>query len=242
MNAPPRGVLKLLSDKYDLTWADFENLPDHLLINIRKGPDYSVTREFINSMQGDMDFANFLKSVSFTDQIVISCVGLLVQGPWFSYAHIEVGGGASYALLHTGNEIWCATTTNSSSRLLELCCKTANSFFDFFQKGPREREASYLRFTIQRPGDLIYVPSLRPHAVLTLDTGKPTRLSEWDASTIADSTIITRTLDEYNVGVRRGTWWKILRPQGREALRNWVFAPVVGPQESKEQLRKHWVC
>ena len=68
------------------------------------------------------------------------------------------------------------------------------------------------------------MPSLRPHAVFTLEG--------WDVSTIADSTIITRTLVEYNVGERRGTWRKILRTQGREALRNWVFAPAAVPQAS----------
>ena len=99
-----------------------------------------------------MDFAKCLKSFSFLDQIATSCVGLLVQGPFFSYAHIEVGGGASYALLHTGIKIWCATTINSSSRLLERCCNNANNFIDFFRRGPRAKEASYLRFTIQRPG------------------------------------------------------------------------------------------
>ena len=100
---------------------------------------------------------------------------------------------------------------------------------DFFQKGPREREASCPKFTIQRPGDLVFVPSLRPHALLTVDTGKPTILSGWDASIIADSTIIPRTLDKYNVRVRRGMWRKISRFQVREELRNWVFAPAVGP-------------
>ena len=179
-----------------------------------------------------MDFANCLTSFSFTDQIVTGCIGLLVRGPWFSYAHIEVGGGASYALLHTGIKVWCATTTNSSSSLLEGCCNIANSFIDFIQRGPREKESNYLGFTIQRLGDLNYIPNLRPHTVLTLDTGKPTILLGWDASTIADSTIIRRTLDEYIVGVRRGTWRKVLRTQGREELRNWVFAPVVGHEKN----------
>ena len=240
VNTEPRGILKQFSDQSNLTWADLENIPDHPLINITEGPKYSVTRDFINSMQGDMDFVNCITSFSFVDQIVTSCIGLLIQGPWFSYAHIEVGGGASYALLHTGIKIWCSTTTNRSSRLLERCCNNASKFIDFCQRGPREREASYLRFTIQRPGDLIYIPSLRAHAVLTFDTGKPTILSGWDASTIADSSNITRTLDEYNVGVRRGTWRKILRTQVREELRKWVFSPARGPQASKEQLVKHW--
>ena len=77
VNVQPRGILKQLSDKPDLVWADFENIPNYPLINITKGPEYSVTREFINSMQGDMDFANCLTSFSFLDQIVTSCIGLL---------------------------------------------------------------------------------------------------------------------------------------------------------------------
>ena len=147
----------------------------------------------------------------------------------------------SCALLHTGIRILCATSTNSTSPFLDRCCNNVNSSFDFCQRRLREKEAKYSRFTIQRWGDLIYVPSLRPQAGLTLDTSKPTILSGWDASTIADSTITTRTLDEYTVGVRRGTWKKILRTQGREELWYWVFAPAVGPRESKEQLRKHWI-
>ena len=39
------------------------------------------------------------------------------------------------------------------------------------QRGPRERESPYLQFTLQRPGDLIYIPHHLTHAVLTLDTG-----------------------------------------------------------------------
>ena len=41
------------------------------------------------------------------------------------------------------------------------------------QRGPREPETGYLRFTLQRPGDLIYILHLLAHAVLTLDTGSP---------------------------------------------------------------------
>ena len=39
------------------------------------------------------------------------------------------------------------------------------------QRGLRERELLYLQFTLQRPGDLIYIPHHIAHAVLTLDTG-----------------------------------------------------------------------
>ena len=39
------------------------------------------------------------------------------------------------------------------------------------QRGPREHETRYLQITLQRPGDLIYIPHLLAHAVLTLNTG-----------------------------------------------------------------------
>ena len=54
---------------------------------------------------------------------------------------------------------------------------------ELMQRGPRERETCYLQFTLQRPGDLIYIPHLLANAVLTLDTGWPTILSGWDTAT-----------------------------------------------------------
>ena len=58
------------------------------------------------------------------------------------------------------------------------------------QRGPREREARYLRFTLHRPGELIYIPHLLAHAVLTLDTGSPTILSGRDAATTSNQHVI----------------------------------------------------
>ena len=103
-----------------------------------------------------------------------------------------------------------------------------------------ERESRYLQFSVQRPGELIYIPHLLAHAVLTLDTGSPTILSDWDADTTANQQIINQTLDEYTFGVRRGKWSDIFRKQCLSALREWVFSPATGPQEIKNRLEKHW--
>ena len=107
------------------------------------------------------------------------------------------------------------------------------------QRGPSEREARYLQFTLQRHVDLIYIPHLLAHAVLTLDTGSPTILSGWDATTTSNQQVILQTLDEYTFGVRCGKWREIFRKKGPSALREWVFSPSTGPQESKEKLQKH---
>ena len=108
------------------------------------------------------------------------------------------------------------------------------------QRGPRERELRYLQFTLQRPGDLIYIPHILAHAVLTLDTGSPTILSEWDAATTTNQQIIIQTLDEYAFGVRRGKWREIFREKVLVALLECVFSPATGPQKSKSKLVKHW--
>ena len=106
------------------------------------------------------------------------------------------------------------------------------------QRGPREREARYLQFTLQRTGDLIYIPHLLVHAVLTLDTGLPTILSRWDGANTTNQQNTIQTLDEYTLGVRLSKWCEFSPEQVSSALREWVFSPATGPQESKEKLEK----
>ena len=106
------------------------------------------------------------------------------------------------------------------------------------KRGPREREARYLQFTLQRTGDLIYLPHLLAHAVLTLDTGSPTIFSRWDAATTTNQQNTIQTLDEYTLGVRLSEWREYFPEQGVSALREWVYSPATGPQESKEKLEK----
>ena len=40
--------------------------------------------------------------------------------------------------------------------------------------------------------------------------------------------------------MRRGKWREIFRERGLSALREWVFSPATGPQESKNKLVDHW--
>ena len=138
-----------------------------------------------------------------------------------------------------GIKIWCASTSSTGTRFFERCCHSPKSFLQLMQRGPRERESRYLQFTFQLPGDLIYIPHLLTHAVLTLDTGSLTILSGWDATTTTNQQIILQILDEYTFGVRRGSWREIFREEGSVALRKWVFSPATGPQESKSKLVKH---
>ena len=241
VNVKPTGILKLFCDHPNLTWNHVNNIPSRPLTGITKGPQYAVTRSFINSIQADMIFSHCLSPYCFLDQLITSCMGLLIKGPWFTYAHTEIGGGASFALSNTGIKIWCASTSSTGTRFFERRCHSPDGFIELMQRGPRERESRYLQFTLHRPGNLIYVPLLLAHAVLTLDTGAPTILSGWDAATTTNQQIIFQTLDEFTFGVRRGKWREIFREKGlSSALREWVFSPATGPQESKNKLGEHW--
>ena len=128
-----------------------------------------------------------------------------------------------------------------STRLFEHCCPSPEGFIELMQRGAREREARYLRFTIQRLGDLIYIPHLLAHAVLIVYTGSPTILSRWDASNTSNQQVNLQTLDEYAFGVRRVRWREIFRKKGLWALREWVLTPSTRAQEIKDRLDKHWI-
>ena len=226
----PTGVIKLFCDHPNLTWNHSIYIPSRPLTGITKGPQYAVTRNFVNSIQADMNFSHCLSPYCFLDQVVTSCMGLLIKGPWFTYAHTEIGGGASFALLNKRIKTWCASTSSTGTRLFERCCHSPEGFIELMRRGPREGESCYLHFTLQPPGDLIFIPHLLAHAVLTMDTGSPTILFGWDAATTTNPQIIIQTLYEYSFGVRHGKWREIFREKGLVALREWVFSPATGPQ------------
>ena len=113
-----------------------------------------------------MNFRYCLSPYCFSYEIVRRCMGLLLKSPWFTFAHTEIGGGASFALLNKGRKNSRVSTSSTGTRLFERCCQSLEVFIELIQRGPREREARYLRFTIQRLGNLVYIPDLLAHAVL----------------------------------------------------------------------------
>ena len=121
-NVKPTGALKLFCDRPNLTWNFVISIPSRPLTGITKDPQYAVTRNFVNSIQAEMNFSHLLFPYCFLDQIVTGCMGLLIKGPWFTYAHTEIGGDAYFALLNTAIKIWCASTSSTGTRFFERCC------------------------------------------------------------------------------------------------------------------------
>ena len=144
VNVKPTGVLKVFCDRPNITWNHVTNIPSRPSTGITKGPESAVTRSFVNSIQADMNFRHCLSPYCFRDQIVTSCMGWLIKGPWFTYVHTEICGGASFALLNTGIKIWCAPTSYTGTRFFERCCHSPEGFIELMQRRPRERESRYL--------------------------------------------------------------------------------------------------
>ena len=118
--------MKLFRDHPNLTWEHVNIIPSCPLTNITKGNQYAVTRIFANSIQADIDFRHYLSPFCFNDQVVTSCMGLLMKP--FTFAQTEIGGGASFALLNKGIKIWCASTSSTSTWLFEHCCHSREGF------------------------------------------------------------------------------------------------------------------
>ena len=211
VNVKPMGVLKMFCDHLNLIWDHVNNIPSRPFTKITKGPQYAATRNFAKSIQADMDFNHCSSSYCFIDHVITSCMGLRIRGPWFIFAHTVIGGGASFALLNKGIKVWCASTSSTRTRFFKRCCHSADGFKELLQRGPRERESRVLELTFQQSGDLIYIPHLLAHAVLTLDTGSPTILSRRDAITTTNQRNVIETLVEYLFGVRRGRWLEVFR-------------------------------
>ena len=81
VNVKPTGVSKLFRDHPHLTWDHVIIIPSRTLTNITKGPQSAVTRNFVNSFQADMNFSPCLSPFCFLDQMVPSCMVLLIEGP-----------------------------------------------------------------------------------------------------------------------------------------------------------------
>ena len=53
-----KGVQKLFCDHPNLTWNHVNIIPSRPLTGITKGTQYAVTRSFVKSIQGDMNFSH----------------------------------------------------------------------------------------------------------------------------------------------------------------------------------------
>ena len=243
VNKKPMGVIQLFCDHPDSTWEHVNIIPSRALTNITKGPEYTVSRDFTNSVPADMDFRHCLSPYCFIDQVFFSCMGLLMKGPWFIFTHTVIGEGVSFAYINKAIKACCASTSSGGTSVFERCCQSPEGFTEFLQRGSRKRETRYSQITPQRPDILIYIPHLLAHAVLTSDTGSPTILSGRDATTTptTNQQIVIQTLDEYTFPVRCGKWREIFRKKGLSTIRESVFSPSTWPLESRDRLQKHWI-
>ena len=128
------------------------------------------------------------------------------MGRGFSSVHFEIGGGVSFAFLHCSLKFWCPTTSNSSSRIFKRCYENVNSLFGIDTRGTRDKEANYLRFTIQMPLNLICIPRLSPHVVWLLKLEGLFFYRNGTRVRMPTLQFLKKLLDDYNLRVHRETF------------------------------------
>ena len=109
-----------------------------LSLSILSSPEDAVTNKFTNCVHADMAFRHSFFRSCFIDQKITSCMGSSMKGLWFTFAHTEIGGGASFALLNKGIKNCCAAVTSTGTRFFELCCHYPEAFLKLLQRSPRE--------------------------------------------------------------------------------------------------------
>ena len=100
VNVKPTRVLKLSCDHPNLTWEHVKismHVPDPVLPKVPSMPLH-VTLQY--PCKPIWTSATVYPPNCFIDQVTTSCMGLLTKGPRLTFAHTEIGGGASFALLN----------------------------------------------------------------------------------------------------------------------------------------------
>ena len=181
-----------------------------------------------------LDFPNFLSSTvlydycidpaCFIDQRVTESTALVTRGSWFSPGHVEVGGAAGFAYLLNGIKIWCLSYSSlNAAVLLEHSLQTPLDFIHRMQRALREKEAAGIPFPVQRPGDLLYVPHLTTHSVLTFDLRTTTILAGWDCCNISNENLIVQLFDNFSPGGTKERWREQFRLGGFDKFKKWCF-------------------
>ena len=91
------------------------------------------------------------------------------------------------------------------------------------ESAARERDSLYIQFAVQRPGDLIHVPHLTTHSVLTYDMGTTTISAGWDCCNISNEKLNVQLIDNFLPGVTKERWSAQFRLGGFDSFEKWCF-------------------
>ena len=119
------------SDRSYWTWKHVNETLLRTLTNNTERSEYAISRDFPDLLRTAVDFRYCLSSHCFKDQVVTGCMGLLIKGLWFTFAHTEIGSGVSFALFNRGINFWCAFTSSTSKRVFQRCYHSLKAFYSF---------------------------------------------------------------------------------------------------------------
>ena len=80
VNVNQTDVIDLFSDLSHLTLGHLSSFSSRPSMNVTKGPEYAVTRNFLDFTRADIDFCHCLSPYCLNDQVVASCLVLTLKG------------------------------------------------------------------------------------------------------------------------------------------------------------------
>ena len=202
--------MKRFCNHPNLTWEHVNNIPSHALTSFTKGPQYAVTSNFANFIQADMNFRHCL-SPFFHWSSIYQLYGVINKGTVVHFCSYGNRRRRVFRFFKQRNQILVCIYFIHRYLLLRTLLSLPWMFCRINAASSLWMWDAFFIFTLQRPGDLICIPHLLAHAVLTLNTGSPTVLSGRDAATTTNQQFIIQTFNEYTFGVRRGKWREIFR-------------------------------
>ena len=115
-----RDVIDLFRDLSHLTLGHLSSFSSSPLMNVTKGPEYAVTRNFLDFTRADIEFRHCLSTYCLNDQVVASCLVLILKGPWYTFAHTEIDSGVFFVIMKKEKKMMIRlhTTLHASSNFV----------------------------------------------------------------------------------------------------------------------------
>ena len=144
-------------------------------------------------------------------------------GPWWTRAHIEIGGDDSISKTVVGEKLFLICGSYKTSIGFDNVMGTPQYFMDLIKRGPNASDlGTDIGFYLSNSSSVLCQPSLCSHAVLTMSEGV-SLVTGWEAQDLQNVDVGRRTFNSFGIGVRKGAVKKILNDKGKKGLLEWAL-------------------
>ena len=144
-------------------------------------------------------------------------------GPWWTRAHIEIGGDDSISKTIVGEKLFLICGSYKTSIGFDNVMGTPQYFMDLIKRGPKASDlGTDIWFYLSNKSSVLCQPSLCSHAVLTMSEGV-SLVTGWEAQDLQNVDVGRRTFNSFGIGVHKGAVKKILNDKGKSGLLKWAL-------------------